>query len=398
MPIDLVNGSLQGNAVLRERSVNAVLDALRDTPRLSRAELAQRTGLSKPTVGSALRVLERGGLVRERGRTTGRRGPSAMLFEPVADAALVLGVDIGTHHLRATAADLDGETVDEIEVLLGGADARHVLAAVREVRLRLAPHRTFELAVVGSPGVVDPSTGRIRSCPNIQGWEDVPAEAVLNNVLGVTTVVENDVNLAALGELARGAGRGWSSFLYLSVGSGLGAGLVLDGQLHRGRNGAAGEVGYLAVGAAPLADLAESGGSRGPMEHRLSHQAIVDGARAIDPGAPDNPRELFARARGGDALGRAVVAQTIDALAICIASVTAVLDLELVLLGGGIGAQADLLLEPVRSAASALVPYVPSIEAGTLGDHAVLAGAVSVGAELARASALKRCLLAAATS
>jgi len=373
---------------LRERSLRAVLDALRAAPRRSRAELAERTGLSKPTVTSALRALADGGLVRERGRTTGRRGPSASLFEPVGAAALVLAVDVGSHHVRALITDLDGITRGETRIRVERPDAEHALSAVRAARIALGG-ASVELAVVGSPGVVDPVTGRIRSSPNIEGWEGAPAEAMLSDALGVEAVVENDVNLAALGELASGAGQGRSSFAYLNVGSGLGAGLVLGGRLHRGRHGAAGEVGYLSVGANPPPGRV---GEKGPMEQLLSQDAIVRAARAIDPGAPDDPRELFAMARRGEQLGQTVIAETVGALASCIASITAVVDLELVLLGGGIGAQADLLLEPVRAATAAMVPYAPEIECGALGDHATLAGAVAVGTELALAAVIGRCL------
>jgi predicted NBD/HSP70 family sugar kinase len=373
---------------LRERSMSAVLDALWTAPRSSRTELAEQTGLSKPTVASALRALQSGGLVRERGRSTGRRGPSALLYERVVDAALVLGVDIGAHHVRAVLADLDGQPRDETKVAVKHPDATHVLAAVAAARARL-DDRSIELAVVGSPGVVDPGSGRIRSSPQIAGWEGVQAETVIGAELGVDTWVDNDVNLAALGELARGAGRGRTTFAYLNLGSGLGAGLVLDGRLHRGRHGAAGEVGYLAVGADPASAATPS---RGPMEQQLSGEAIADAAAAVDVSAPRDPRELFARARHGDALGGAAVAQTIEGLATCIASITAVLDLELVLLGGGIGEQGDLLLEPVRAAVATRVPYAPDIAVGTLGEHAVLTGAATAGATLARAALMRRCL------
>jgi predicted NBD/HSP70 family sugar kinase len=380
--------SIPNHVALRGRSITAVLDALRENPRRSRAELAAQTGLSKPTVASALRALEGGGLVRERGRSTGKRGPSASLYEPVASAALVLAVDIGAHHVRAVVADLDGEPRDEAEAEVKQPDIDHVLEALRALRIHLA-HPSIELAIVGSPGVVDPTTGRIRSSPQISGWEGIQAQTMLTDVLGVQTVVENDVNLAALGEFARGAGRGHGSFAYLNVGSGVGAGLVFDGQLRRGPHGAAGEVGYLAVGPDPVGDTTVS---RGAMETRLSNSAIVRFARSIDPAAPDDPSELFARARTGDPLGRAVVTETVQALAICIASITAVVDLDLVLLGGGIGSQGDVLLEPVRAATAALVPYAPEIVCGALGDDAALAGGVATGAEQARAAAIQRCL------
>jgi predicted NBD/HSP70 family sugar kinase len=362
----------------RARSLHAVLAALRATPRLSRAELAERTGLSKPTVGSALRALSEPGLVRERGRTTGRRGPSASLHEAVPDAVRVLGVDIGGDHVRAVAADLDGTVLDEVDIRLDRGDAEHVLAAVGTVRERLAGPRV-ELAVAGSPGVLDPGSGRIRSSPSIAGWGDARAETVLRRALGVPTLVENDVNLGALGELARGAGQGHGSFAYLDVGAGLGAGIVLGGRLHRGRHGAAGEVGYLAVGPDPVGEV---GPDRGPMEARLSRAAIAD-----------DPEALFAAARGGDRTAAAVVERTAQALAICIASITAVVDLELVLLGGDVGGAGDLFLEPVRRTTATLVPFAPDIACAQLGNHAVLAGAVALGAERAVADVVRRLLV-----
>jgi predicted NBD/HSP70 family sugar kinase len=372
----------------RERSLHTVLGALRRSPRSSRAELADRTGLSKPTVAAALQALAREGLVRERGRSTGRRGPSASLYEPVADAGRVLGVDIGAHHVRAVVADLEGEPLADMKVTTARPDAGAVLQALREVRAGAGTDR-LQLAVVGSPGIVDPRSGRIRSSPNIDGWEGIQAEAVMADLFGVAVAVDNDVNLAALGELARGAGTGHASFAYLNVGSGLGAGLILGGRLHRGRHGAAGEVGYLAAGTGPEDEVAPS---RGPMERELSREAIVRIAHDLDPTAPDDPRALFARARTGDPLGRAVVARTAHALAVCVASITAVLDLELVLIGGGIGEQADLLLEPARAAVARMVPYAPEMQAGQLGDRAVLLGAASMGARLARELMVRRCL------
>ena len=378
MPVQSDPGRTAGTEV-RERSLHAVLAALRATPRLSRAELATRTGLSKPTVGSALGDLAGAGLVRERGRTTGRRGPSASLYEAVPDALLVLGADIGADRVRAVVADLDGHVLREADVGLAAPDAEHALAAMDRIRAELGDPRA-ELAVAGSPGILDPLSGRIRSSPNIAGWEGARAEAVLSGALGVQTLVENDVNLAALGEQASGAGRGRSSFAYLNVGAGLGAGLVLGGRLHRGRHGAAGEVGYLPVGPDPLR---EAEPNRGPMEARLSTGALRRAA-GLEPG------ELFARARAGDAAAGAVVEETARALAVCIASITAVVDLELVLVGGPIGSQDDLLLDPVRAATTQLVPYAPDIARAELGDRAVLAGAVALGTERALAAVVRR--------
>jgi predicted NBD/HSP70 family sugar kinase len=373
---------------VRELSLTAVLNVLRAHPRCSRSELAAHTGLSKPTVGAAITALAAGGLVRACGRTTGQRGPSASLYEFVPDAAVVLAVDIGARRVRAVIADMDDQLRAEVEEELTRAHIDDLLRALRAIAKRFAGS-PIELATVGSPGIVDPPTGRVRSCPQIRGWEGIEAEKALSTVLGARTIVENDVNLAALGELAHGAGKGRSSFAYLSVGSGVGAGLVLNGQLFRGSHGAAGEVGFLAVG---TTQAGAASPSRGTMEMRLSGEALVDFAHRSDPTASDDPRELFAAARTGDPLGRAVVAEAVEGIAACVASINAVTDLELVLLGGGIGSQSDVLLEPVRAAVTTLVPYTPEIRSGALGDQATLAGAAATGVEHARAALIKRCL------
>jgi predicted NBD/HSP70 family sugar kinase len=375
------------STAIREHNLGAVLAALQDGRPASRADLALRTGLSKPTVGAALRAFEETGLVREFGRTTGRRGPSASLYDLVSDAVLVLGVDVGARYLRWVLADLDGDPADEGTVRLEQPRAEDVLQAIGAIRR----NGDVELAVVGSPGVVDPTTGRIDSAPNIHGWEGVHAEAVLGDALGIAVRVENDVNLAALGEQAAGAGRDVDSFAYLNVGSGLGAGIVLHGRLHRGARGAAGEVGFLPVGDDPF--HVRHGGA---MEARLSSQGLIETADRLAPSTPTSVPQpfdvhaLFDAARAGDALGRALVRYAAREVAVCVAGITAVVDLELVLLGGGIGASEELPLADVRRAVAELIPAPPRIERASLGERAVRTGAVAVAVEAARQQVIRR--------
>jgi predicted NBD/HSP70 family sugar kinase len=393
-----VSASLVSSTAIREHNLGAVLAAFGDGRPASRTDLALRTGLSKPTVAAALRTFQEVGLVREFGRTTGRRGPSASLYDLVPGKVLVLGIDIGARYLRWVLADLDGESVDEDTVRLDRPLAADVLECVREIGRRVA-ESGVELAVVGSPGVVDPASGRIGAAPNIVGWEGLSAEAVLSDALALPVRVENDVNLAALGEQAAGAGRAVDSFAYLNVGSGLGAGIVLHGQLHRGARGAAGEVGFLPVGEDPFG--ASRGLHGGAMEARLSSQGLVETAERLAETTPTSVtrpfdvRALFDAARTGDALGRAVVGQAARELAICVAGVTSVVDLELVLLGGGIGASDELLLPDVRSAVAELIPTPPQIERASLGERAVLTGAVAVAVGAARQTLIGRLVAAA---
>jgi predicted NBD/HSP70 family sugar kinase len=380
---------------IREHNLRLVLDALADGRALSRADLAARTRLSKPTVASALRTFEDAGLVREFGRTTGRRGPSASLYQRVSDAVLVLGIDIGARYVRSVLADLDGAPVEELTLRLVRPHADDVVAAVGELREWIgdAAVRT-ELAVVGTPGVVDPASGRIGSAPNIEAWQGVLAERVLSRAIGLPVRIENDVNLAALGEQASGGGRGVDNFAYLTVGSGLGAGIVLNGRLHRGARGAAGEVGFLPVGDDPFAATQRT--EKGAMERRLSSTGLVEAATrlarttatALTP--PFEVDQLFDAARHGDPLGRTVVAETARSIALCIAGIGAVVDLDLVLLGGGIGDNDDLLLPDVRTAAAELLPQAPRVERAALGARAVTTGAVAVAVDAAQQTVLRR--------
>jgi len=192
--------------------------------------------------------------------------------------------------------------------------------------------------------------------------------------LGTRVGVENDVNLAAVGERWQGLGQGVGNFGFLSVGTGVGMGLVLDGKLYRGSSGAAGEVGYLPIGADPhdrhvqrRGAFEEAAGGAGVV--RIAHEAGMKGSLT--------PKRVFALARKGDPLAERVVETEARRLALGLAVVTAVVDLELVILGGGIGGNADLLLEPVERELRALSPLRPRVVASALGDDAVLQGALA---------------------
>jgi predicted NBD/HSP70 family sugar kinase len=383
-----VSGLPTSTTDIRQQNLRALLAVVRDHGPAARADIVRHTGLSTPTVSAGLRAFQDEGVVRELGRTSGRRGPRASLYGLEPDAVLVLGLDIGARYVRALLAGLNGEIVEEFDVALRRPRADEVLHVVGSLPERLGERFSrVELAVVGTPGIVDPDSGRVDAVPNIEGWEGILASSALTDALGLPVRVENDVNLAALGEQARGAGRGIQDFAYLSIGTGVGAGIVVDGTLHRGRRGAAGEVAFLPVGGDPF-DLPDPR-RRGAMEARLSAGGIEALARRLaedraEPaGRALDAEALFASARAGDALGREVARATAREIAICIVGIAAVLDLELVLLGGGVGANADLLLPDVRQAVEALIPAAPRVEAAQLGGRAVRTGAVAVGVDLA---------------
>ena len=364
--------------LLKDLNERTVLDAIRSGAPISRAEISRRAGISKPTVSLALQSLLEAGLVRDTQPDPGRPTYGATFFEVVPEAGLVLGLDLGARFLRGAICDLRGEIRARQDVELDGADAEGAIDAIAGLRVSLAeasglPADRIDGAVVGVPGVVDADTGRLTLATNVPGLEGRDWAEDLRTRLELTVTVENDINLAAVGERWRGMARGVEDFVFLSVGTGLGAGLVLRGELHRGRHGAAGEVDLVAAGRDEELDPCASAISA------LAERLVSENGASTTLQPPYDARGIFAAARTGDEIARRVVQEEARRIALHIAPISAVTDIALVVLGGGIGVNADLLLDPIRDLLTRWLPYPPRVEVSSLGDAAVLTGALAVG-------------------
>jgi predicted NBD/HSP70 family sugar kinase len=365
--------------LLKHLNERTVLEAIRAGAPISRAEISRRAGISKPTVSLALQTLVDAGLVREAAR--GPSGPSygAVFFEPIPEAAYVLGLDLGTRFLRGAVCDLAGEVRARQDVELRGADADRALQVIAALRRSLVaaaalPVERIDGIVLGVPGVIDAATSTLRlTTPNIPGLEGRAFGRELAEQFGIEVTLENDVNLAAVGEHWAGVARGVDDFAFLSVGTGMGMGLVLGGELHRGNHGAAGEVDWALAGLAEDVDPSADGVAA------LAERVAPAGSTGTALAPPYDPRAIFAAARRGDPLGRRVVEEVARRIAAHIAPIAAVADPALIVLGGGLGTNGDLLLTPVRRLLAAWVPYPPRVEISSLGEAAVLTGALAVG-------------------
>jgi predicted NBD/HSP70 family sugar kinase len=365
--------------LLKHLNERTVLETIRAAAPISRAEISRRAEISKPTVSLALQSLLDAGLVREASR--GPDGPSygALFFEPVPDAAFVLGLDLGARFLRGAVCDLAGEIRARQDVELRGADADGAIRAIVELQLTLVdaaklPSERIDGVVLGVPGVVEARTGELHlTTPNIPGLEGRALGNELREHLGHTVTIENDVNLAAVGEHWAGVARGIDDFAFLSVGTGMGMGLVLAGELHRGNHGAAGEVDWALAGSSDEVDPSADGVAE------LAARLAADGSSETSLAPPYDAREIFTAARSGDALAQAVVDEVAHRIAAHIAPIAAVADPALVVLGGGLGTNGDLLLTPVRTLLTQWVPYPPRVEISGLGEAAVLMGALAIG-------------------
>jgi len=294
----------------------------------------------------------------------------------VPDAALVLGLDLGARFVRGAVCDLGGTTRVRQDVELRSGDADAALAAIVGLGASLveatgASPDLVDGIVAGVPGVID-EQGRIH-LSHFTSLEGRDLAGELERGLGYPVTLMNDINLAATGEQWRGVARGVDDFAFLSVGTGLGMGLVLDGELHQGRHGAAGELDYGLIGFGGGVDPCASAVSA------LAAELVARGGAAPVLAPPYEPREVFAAARGGDRPAREVVAEVARRIALHIAPVVAVADIGLVVLGGGIGANGDLLLERIRALLAEWLPYPPRVEISSLGEAAVLSGALAVG-------------------
>ena len=368
--------------LLKDLNERTVLEAIRASAPISRAEISRRVGISKPTVSLALRSLLHAGLVQEaEGRSD---GPSygATFFEPVPDAAFVLGIDLGTRFVRAAVCDLRGEIRARRDVELSDPSAEVALETIAELAQALTNDDGFAAAldgvVVGVPGAVDARTGEISLAENIANLEGAIFGNALDERLAAPLRIDNDINLAALGEHWRGVARGVDDFAFLSIGTGLGAGLVLRGELHRGNRGTAGELDYIRSGL--IEEIDPCAGAVTALARELTERA--SGHTLLEP--PYDTRSIFAAARTGDAVGRQVVLEEARRIALHITPLAAVTDVQLVVLGGGIGANGDLLLDEIRPLLDEWLPNPPRLETSSLGEAAVLTGALAVGLRAAR--------------
>lgn len=296
--------------------------------------------------------------------------------------AFVLGVDLGGTKIIAAAADLDGTILAEIErPTWHGPDTPaidQIVALTRELAagLESTPDR-FVQACIGVPGSVSPKTGLVSLAPNVALPTDRPLAPLLAERIGCPVDIENDVNVAAFGEAHLPERRQYASLAFLSFGTGIGCGLIIDGHLVRGANGAAGEIAYLPVGATPHAAAGSTVG--GLFEDTVSSSAIR--ARHSESGL--SVASIFERAGAGDERAIRTIEATAKAASIGVAAIASILDPDLIVLGGSIGARPEFA-EAVRRHANVLIPLGVALETSRLDRRAGIEGAVRVATEAAR--------------
>ena len=378
-----MGGSLER---LRAGNSRAVISLLAAQGAMSRADLARATGLSRTTVSSLVTTLIASGHVVEtadRGSPhKGGSGRPPLLVALSAPAGGVVGVDIGHGHIRVAAADRTGavltQEVASVDVDSHGAQALDQAARMARTVLKRAGLSRGELQAIGMcvPAPLDRRSARI-STGILPGWQDLDPSAELGRRMGVPVFADNDANLGALAEVSHGAARGVADLVYVKVASGVGAGIVLGGRLHRGTTGIAGEIGHVQVG--------EDGqvcrcGNRGCLETIVSAPRIAEllGPAYDERLSTDRVLELD---EAGDAGVRRVLSDAGRTVGRALADLCNSLNPELVVVGGSLGTSTSLL-EGVRASidryaqpdTAAAVRVAPA----ELGEQAEVTGAIAL--------------------
>lgn len=383
---------------LRQTNARGLLQLLQEHNPCSKADLVRYSGLSAPTVSSGIAHLEGLGLVEQigDGESSGGRPPALLRFN--ARHGYVAAADIGGTRIRMMLADLGGNIVTQSSVLLGAKQktpegvGKLVVEGLRTMcRQSGTPFNKVLHLTAGAPGITNVENGVVLSAPNLEDWNDVPFRTLLEQEGGIPAVVENDTNLAALGEHWRGSARGVESFVFIALGTGVGAGIFINGQLHRGAQWSAGEIGYFGVRGKKrtpimmreLGQLEQMiGGSGIEAEwHRILEKrpapSNAEDRRQMEEMRALRATQIFDLAGEGDRCAGDVVRFTATILSDAIADISLLLNPAVVVLGGGVGSHPELcrITEKLTQENEFAQPMLRS---SSLGTQAQLYGAVSV--------------------
>ena len=374
-----ITSSVAQTPIARKISTNAVIRTVLAQGPISRADIAKFTGLSKQTISDVVRDLETDGWLRPVGKTDGRPGRTAITYELNASAGLAVSIDLGGTKIAAAIGDLLGNIIAETKVPTDVRGGVHLVDQFQAVISELTTLAGVEMAkvrmvVLGTPGVLDPATGHIHVAPNIAGIEDIDLRQLLTDRLGIPTIIENDVNLAAEGERWKGHGVDVGNFAFVALGTGTGMGIIANGSLLRGGRGAAGEISYLPIGGDPF----DPGGFHlGTFETAVGSVAMARRYAGFGGKEGASVADLFVAFEKGEQSAIAAVEETARLTALAIAAVGATLDPHLVIMGGSIGARPELV-EAIRRYLPRCTPHPVRIEISRFGNRAALIGGLGI--------------------
>jgi predicted NBD/HSP70 family sugar kinase len=364
--------------VSRQLSERAVFEGLLHEGPISRAELSKSTGLSKQTISEVVNAFEQRGWAQSVGRTSGAIGRTAVLYELRPESAFVVGVDLGVTKLTGAVADMSCAIRFELSEPTDARGGLAVLDQIARLTARLArevdaqPSKVL-CATIGTPGVVDRETGGIDLAPNIAGLKDFDVAAALKSRIGGRIVIENDVNLALLGEIWQGCAHDSAQVAFMALGTGVGLGLAANGRLIRGEMGAAGEIGYLPLGGDPFAAETRN---QGALEYEIGAHGVLRRYRSRGGADVKTIRDVFDRLAIGDPIAAQVIDETARTAALAVASVAVLFDPGLIVMGGSLGGHQDFVAR-VQPHLALCAPRPIELKESALKNRAGMVGAIA---------------------
>ena len=364
---------------------------------VTRQLIAEVSGLSKPTVNEALDILFKKKLISmDKGSLksiSGKPGPKAQNISFNKDRKKIVGIDIGSSKIRVLLSDLDGNimaSISEPTPFKGGRNA--TLSKVQGLVSQILAEGSLKIShigavVAGSPGTINPTTGEITRAYNLPEWENFSLSGELSTLLKKQVHVENEAHLAIYGEYWKGGAKDLTNAAAMSIGVGIGLGLLIDGQVYRGFNGIAGEVGNLPLQMAgsvqsPANANFEFQASAVGLERNFEEVRRNDGAKEIIESANNGKvtaQVIYAAAANGNTLGIELVNQQLDLLSRGIASVCCITNPEVFILGGGLAPALEPHLKSISKMVQKITLIAPKIIISELKDLATAYGAIRRG-------------------
>ncbi len=353
-----------------------VLKIIEQNGPISRADIGKIIGLTPPAISAIVKNLIERDIVREIGKGDSSGGKKPILLQINSEIAFMIAVDLGGENgIRAALMDLSYNIVHEkfspkIESF-HSQKLKNTLSVLLEdfIKEINIPVKKLLHICIGVPGIIDFKERKVTAAPYLN-WEISLDDLILSEI-GIPIILENDVNLMALGEKVKGVAREYDNFVFVGERTGIGAGIIINGKIYQGANNAAGEIGYLFIDPryAP-----EHPRDYGCLEKLASYKVIVEKARKkIDNQI--RAIEVFKLAAEGNNIALEIIKETLKFLAYGIGNISCILNPELVIIGGGISILPSTFLEEIRIKLQKIIPFVPRIEFSRLGEDGVLIGA-----------------------
>lgn len=370
--------------LIRDLNVAVILDIVRDAGEISRTEIARRSKLSPPAVTVLINDLLAQELIVEVGKAPSTGGRRRRLIALNPDGRYFIGVDIGATKIHGGLLDFSGQILcsEEAPTQSGISPKDTVISVIEKLITRsgVVKEKTFGIGL-GIPGVVNPETKIATFSPGV-GWENRDIGGEIAEATCTPVWVDNEANTKVHGERWKGALKGINNGACFTIGNGIGVGLLLNQQIYHGKQGAAGEIGYWLLnfderiqgqpGYGPLESFAAGAG----IVQRTKEYIAANPELASSLGSADlSAKAVFAAAQKGDPAGAKIVSETTCMLGVAIANLSSLLDLERVVLSGGITRAGDALLDPIKEIVDDLAPYPPEIVISELQETAGVLGA-----------------------